>query len=163
MKIYTVTKTQILPVTLTAAWEFFSNPMNLSKITPGSLFCSIQVDGNRESIYPGTIISYNIKPLFGIPVTWVTEITHIIEKELFVDEQRFGPYRFWHHKHFFREVENGTEITDVVHYIMPMGWLGRLVHFLVVRQKLQEIFTFRTQVLSQLFVGKYSSGYEKQT
>ncbi len=97
------------------------------------------------------LITYNVSPIWGIPVTWVTEITHIAEPDLFVDEQRFGPYAFWHHKHFFKKIDGGVEVLDVVHYALPLGMLGRLVNKLLVRDELEKIFNYRRRVLEDLF------------
>ena len=81
---------------------------------------------------PGMIISYRIHPIFRLRLSWVTEITHVQEPHSFVDEQRFGPYKFWHHQHRFREVPGGVEIRDIVNYALPFGPLGRIAHSTVV-------------------------------
>jgi len=111
--------------------------------------------GPEEKMYPGQIITYRVKPLFGIAVKWVTEITHSREFSFFVDEQRSGPYKFWHHKHFFKQVTGGVEMTDLVHYALPFGLPGRMVHFMV-ESKLQEIFKYRNAVISKIFSGENS-------
>ncbi len=102
-------------------------------------------------MYAGMIIEYTVRPVLGIPLHWVTEITHVQEPEYFVDEQRFGPYALWHHKHFIRPVEGGVEMEDVVHYKLPLGWLGKLAHMLFVKRQLRQIFDFREKKLTELF------------
>lgn len=107
-------------------------------------------------MYPGIIIAYSVRPVLGIPLSWVTEITHIQEPHYFVDEQRFGPYSLWHHKHFFTEIPGGVEMTDEVHYVIPFGFLGRLMHALFIRKQLEGIFAFRTERLHERF-GEYKA------
>ncbi len=102
-------------------------------------------------VYPGMIITYRVSPLLGIPMTWVSEISHVIEGKLFVDEQRFGPYRFWHHKHLFHPMTSGVIIEDIVDYALPFGPLGDLVHAVLVRRQLKGIFDYRSKVLLKLF------------
>lgn len=108
-------------------------------------------DTGERQIYAGMIITYKVRPLLNIPLTWVTEITHMKEYEYFVDEQRIGPYAFWHHKHFFRQTESGVEMRDLVHYALPLGILGRVAHPLLVEHKLKQIFDYRYQVLDRLY------------
>jgi ligand-binding SRPBCC domain-containing protein len=96
-----------------------------------------------ERMYEGLMIEYTVKPLFGIPMNWVTEIKTVKDLEFFVDEQRIGPYKIWHHEHHFKEVEGGVEMTDIVSYALPFGILGRMMHPIIVKKKLEEIFDFR--------------------
>lgn len=152
MRLYTLKRVQILPVKMDKAWDFFTSPHNLSKITPPSLNFKV-LSKNDEPIYPGMIIRYKVSPIFGIPLDWVTEITHVEKHVLFVDEQRFGPYAFWHHLHKFREVPAGVEMEDLVHYALPLGLVGSMAHALLVRKKVNEIFDFRSKILPQLFWG----------
>ena len=114
------------------------------------------VKGAESSMYAGQIIEYVVTPLLGIPTTWVTEITHVKEPEYFVDEQRFGPYALWHHKHFIKPIKNGVEMVDLVDYKIPFGFLGRLAQPLIVYPKLKEIFEFRKEALTKLF-GTYKA------
>ncbi|GAL85308.1 hypothetical protein CHU_1334 [Sporocytophaga myxococcoides] len=150
MKIYTLNRVQILPVKIERAWDFFTSPHNLSKITPTSLDFKV-LSKNDGPIHPGMIIRYTVTPILGIPLNWVTEITHVEYQHLFVDEQRFGPYAFWHHLHKFKEVEEGVEMEDLVHYALPFGLLGAIAHELLVKNKLNDIFDFRTKVLREIF------------
>jgi len=108
----------------------------------------------EPKMYPGQIIQYIVTPLLGIPAKWVTEITHVQEGKYFVDEQRFGPYALWHHKHFIQPIAGGVEMIDIVDYKIPFGWLGQLMHPILVGPKLKEIFTYREQALESIF-GKY--------
>ncbi|MBK7408343.1 MAG: SRPBCC family protein [Saprospirales bacterium] len=141
---------QRIPIDLKTAWEFFSSPRNLSVITPPEMGFEVQSE-LPEKMYPGLFIQYKVRPLFGIPVTWVTEITHVQEGEFFVDEQRVGPYRIWHHQHFFKEIPGGVEMTDIVDYQLPFGFLGDLVHPFLVGPRLKHIFDFRYRKLVELF------------
>jgi ligand-binding SRPBCC domain-containing protein len=150
MKFYRLEEAQQLPVSIEEAWDFFSNPRNLDAITPAWLKFKI-VSDVPEKMIPGLIILYRIQILPGIPSTWVTEITHVREPFFFVDEPRFGPYRFWHHRHQFHEVESGTEVRDILHYVLPFGVLGRLAHLVKIRSQLREIFAFRRAALTERF------------
>ncbi|MDO8898306.1 MAG: SRPBCC family protein [Bacteroidales bacterium] len=140
----------ILKAPIEKVWDFFSSPANLKKITPPAMGFNI-ITGGDGKMYPGQIISYNVKPVAGIPLTWVTEITHVEPLKFFVDEQRFGPYSMWHHEHHFREVEQGVEMTDIVTYVLPFGFLGRIAHKLFVKNKVQQIFEYRSKVMNQFF------------
>ncbi len=141
---------QILPVNIDKAWGFFSKPENLDRITPGWLRFEI-LSIPADEMYPGMLIEYVIKALAGIPMRWLTEITHVQKPEIFVDEQRLGPYRFWHHQHIFHTVPEGVKMTDLVHYSLPFPRLSFPLHALVIRPRLEEIFAFRRQVLSEIF------------
>lgn len=153
MTVYSLHQHQFLPISLNAAWKFFSDPHNLKNITPPSMDFRV-VSETGHATYAGQIIQYTVKPMFGIPVRWVTEITHVKEPYFFVDEQRFGPYTFWHHQHLFTEVPGGVEMTDIVSYALPFGPLGRLVRYFIVRKQLEAIFGHRRAVLQKLFPGK---------
>ncbi|UMY65223.1 MULTISPECIES: SRPBCC family protein [unclassified Flavobacterium] len=154
MKLYTLRRTQRLPISVSEAWEFFSDPANLKTITPPYMGFNI-VSGADRKMYPGQVIQYIVTPLFGIKMRWVTEITHVEDGKYFVDEQRFGPYALWHHKHFFRAVDGGTEMEDIVDYGLPLGFLGRWMHPIIVKGKLEEIFDFRRRRMLELF-GPYT-------
>ena len=151
MPVHTLERIQVFPATLAQAWEFFSSPRNLERITPKALDFQILSD-LPPRMYAGMMIRYRVRPLLGIPLTWVTEITHIEEGVRFVDEQRVGPYRMWHHEHHFRELDGGRiEMLDRVTYQLAGGWLSEPVHALVVRSQLAKIFEFRTEAVSRLF------------
>jgi ligand-binding SRPBCC domain-containing protein len=151
MKIYNIKSIQFLPITLLEAWEFFSSPKNLKDITPAHMKFDIKYISGSAKMYPGQIITYKLQPIPGIPVLWTTEITHVDELKYFVDEQRFGPYAFWHHQHVFKEVENGVEMQDEVNYAIPLGVLGRLAHWFFVEKKVKGIFKHRFEVLEKRF------------
>ena len=150
MKIYSFHSKQKLPISLQQAWDFIADPGNLSVITPKEMGF-VTLSGDDRKMFAGQIIQYTITPLFGIKMKWVTEITHVKDKEFFVDEQRFGPYAFWHHKHFLKEIPGGVEMEDIVDYKVPMGILGQMVHPFLVKPKLKEIFDYRTKKLTELF------------
>jgi ligand-binding SRPBCC domain-containing protein len=153
MKIYTLHAKQKLPIPLEEAWDFLSDPANLKIITPDYMSFDI-LSGSERKMYPGQIIQYIVTPIAGIKTKWVTEITHVKDLEYFVDEQRFGPYALWHHKHFLKEIPGGVEMEDVVDYKLPFGIIGQMVHPLLVKQKLEEIFDYRRNKLIELF-GSY--------
>lgn len=137
-------------MTLDQAWSFFSNPNNLKLVTPPELKMVI-TSAPQELMYAGMIITYNVHPFLGIPMPWVTEITQVVEQKFFVDEQRFGPYRMWHHQHIFKEVPGGIEAQDIVDYIMPLGPIGTVVHQIFVARQIREIFSYRSKVLAEKF------------
>ena len=153
MKIYSLHKTQKLPISLDEAWEFLSNPKNLKIITPDYMSFNIISKIDRP-LYIGQIIQYIVTPLLGIKTKWVSEITHIQEKKYFVDEQIYGPYSLWHHKHFIKEINGGVELEDIIDYKVPLGIIGQLIHPILVKPKLEEIFSYRQKKLIELF-GEY--------
>jgi ligand-binding SRPBCC domain-containing protein len=148
--LYSLHTKQKLPISLQEAWDFISNPKNLAVITPPTMGFKT-ISGDDRPMFPGQIIHYTITPVLGIKLQWVTEITHVADKSYFVDEQRYGPYSFWHHKHFLKEIPGGVEMEDIVHYKIPMGFLGTLVHPFMVKPKLEAIFAFREKKLIELF------------
>jgi ligand-binding SRPBCC domain-containing protein len=150
-KIYSLKSIQKLPVSLEEAWNFFSDAGNLLTITPPFLNLKITNKQPKKEMYPGQIITYKVKPLLGIPVFWMTEITHVERYKLFVDEQRKGPYTLWHHQHHFSPITGGVEMTDIVHYSIPFGPFGRLAHLLTVKDQLKKIFTYRYFKVNELF------------
>ncbi len=136
LKLYQIKTKQRLPISLEKAWDFLSNPKNLAEITPSYMNFRI-LSGADKKIFPGQIIQYKVSPLLGLNLNWVTEITHVVDKQYFVDEQRFGPYSLWHHKHFIKEIDGGIEMVDVVDYKLPFGILGQIAHPLFVKNKLK--------------------------
>ena len=150
MKPYTLDRTLILRTDLATAWDFFSNPGNLPRITPPSMDFRITSDP-QDQTYAGQIITYTLRPLMGITMAWTTEVTHVSKPGFFVDEQRFGPYRFWHHQHFFRQVDAGVEMRDLVHYLLPHMQFTTLVNRLIVMPRLKKIFDYRAQALETIF------------
>ncbi len=151
MATYSLKTVQKIPVDLDTAWAFFSNPANLQAITPGNLGFKILSNHHGDIMYPGQIIEYKVSPVLGIPVYWMTEITHVKDKEHFIDEQRFGPYALWHHQHHFKSIEGGVEMTDIVHYRNPLWILGDLANTFFIRNQLKQIFEFRFKKVNELF------------
>lgn len=150
MKIYTLEAKQTLLVSKSDCWKFFSNPQNLQKITPPDMDFEIKSD-LPSKVYAGQIIIYRIKLFPGIKISWVTEIKEVIEEEFFIDEQRFGPYKFWHHQHRFIETSSGIEIHDLVHYSIPFGMIGKIIHRIIIKKKLNRIFQYRRKILEEKF------------
>ena len=150
MKLYQIKTKQKLPISVDKAWEFLSNPKNLKEITPKYMNFRI-LSGADRSIFAGQIIQYKVTPMLGISTKWVTEITHVKDKEYFVDEQRFGPYALWHHKHFIKKIDGGVEMEDIIDYKIPFGIIGQIVHPIIVKNKLKQIFKYRENKLKELF------------
>jgi ligand-binding SRPBCC domain-containing protein len=151
MRARSLKRIQVLPITLEKAWDFFSDPGNLATITPEGMGFHILSSERPKRMYAGQLIEYTVSPVLGIPMYWMTEITHVVEGKYFIDEQRFGPYALWHHQHHFREVEGGVEMTDIIHYKIPLGPLGILADRLFVRKKLEAIFDYRYVAVDKLF------------
>jgi len=147
---YQLKTKQIIPTDLETCWNFFSSPKNLKIITPDYMGFEVLFE-IPEKMYAGLMIEYEVKPLLGIPMKWITEITHVDEMKFFVDKQRKGPYRIWHHEHHFKQVEKGIEMTDIVSYEIPFGVLGKIAQPLIVKNKLKQIFDYRFQKVEELF------------
>lgn len=149
MPIYQLERKQIVSLGLPECWRFFSDPRNLRKITPPEMNFRIKRELPPE-VYPGLMIEYTVSPLLGIPLTWLTEIVHVEAPHRFVDEQRVGPYRIWHHEHFFRALpEGGTEVHDLVTYVPPFGPLGAVLNWLLIRPQLERIFDYREEHMAR--------------
>jgi len=148
---YQLKRTQFVKTDLATCWDFFSSPNNLNKITPKEMGFDVLTEG-VENMYEGLMIEYKVRPLLNIPLRWITEITHVKHQQYFVDEQRKGPYKIWHHEHHFKEVQGGVEMTDIVSYELPFGILGKLAHPLIVKKKLDQIFAYRFKIVDELFV-----------
>lgn len=153
-KVYTIKTVQKIPISLAEAWDFFSKPSNLAAITPDNLGFNIISKHHGERMFPGQIIEYTVKPVLGIPLYWMTEITHVEDQKYFVDEQRFGPYSMWHHQHHFKAIEGGVEMTDIVHYKLPLWILGDIAHTLFVKAQLTHIFDYRFTAVENKY-GKF--------
>ena len=150
MKIHKLEVEQMLPISLDEAWGFFSSPRNLDLITPDDMSFEI-ISGAEDKAYAGQIITYKIKPLLNLPVNWVTEITQCVDKKYFIDEQRFGPYKFWHHQHHFRATDEGVHMTDILHYGLPFSFIGEIMGSLFIHDKVKNIFAYREQKLNEIF------------
>jgi len=152
MAFYQFYSEQKLNASLDEIWDFISSPQNLKEITPDYMgFDIMSTHQPSDKMYEGMIISYKVSPLAGIKTTWVTEITHICEKEFFIDEQRVGPYSLWHHQHFIKPIEKGVLMTDIVSYQPPFGFIGAIANRLVIHSKLIEIFDYRTKALEKRY------------
>lgn len=151
MTVYQLYKELQLSATLEEAWEFISNPSNLAKITPDYMGFDIRTPRLPEKIYPGLMIAYRVRPLMGIPMPWLTEITQVSENSYFVDEQRRGPYALWHHEHWLIPGEYGVLMKDLVTYVLPAGFLGTMAQRIFVKRQLEGIFQYREEVLVQIF------------
>jgi ligand-binding SRPBCC domain-containing protein len=151
MAFYQLIKKQFVRASIDEVWDFISSPKNLKEITPDYMGFDITSRDLPEKMYAGMIISYKVKPLMGIPMTWVTEISQVVDKSYFVDEQRSGPYAFWHHQHIIEPHENGVMMTDIVSYKPPLGFLGAIANALLIRRQLEGIFAYREKALNKRF------------
>ena len=152
MPIHTLDFTQKINAPRATAWAFFSNPANLSRITPPGMSFKTLTPDLPASIHPGLMITYSVKPMLGIPMKWLTEITHVREGDYFVDEQRIGPYSIWHHEHWFEDAAPGqTLMRDKITYVLPLGHLGNLVHPFLVKPQLDNIFAYRRLAVQEIF------------
>ena len=159
MKLFQLSSKQAFPISKQEAWDFLSNPKNLKVITPDHMGFTI-LSGADRPMFQGQIIQYIVKPFPIYATKWVTEITHVKEGDYFVDEQRFGPYALWHHKHFIKEIDGGVEMEDIIDYKIPFGILGQIAHPLLVKKQLLQIFKYREAKLKELFGNL--EGYEKK-
>jgi len=157
-KVYSLKAVQRIPLDPDAAWTFFSNPVNLTSITPKEMSFKIISLHHGKEMYAGQIIEYKLRPVLNLPVYWMTEITHVDDKKYFVDEQRFGPFGLWHHQHHFEAIEGGVEMTDIIHYKLPLWFLGDIANSLFVKKRLKRVFAFRFSKIEKLF-GTLNSGF----
>jgi len=148
---YQIKRIQNIPIELKKAWDFFSQPDNLKLITPDYLNFKILSKSDAGEMYPGMIITYTLSPLFHISINWATEISQVKEYKYFIDNQIKGPYKIWHHEHHFKETEQGVEMRDILYYEIPYGFVGRLLHKLIIEKKVNEIFNYREQKIKELF------------
>ena len=141
---------QLIPGTIQDVWEFFSNPGNLNKITPEDMSFKIESDVSDGKTFAGRLIVYTVSPFKWMSTRWVTEITACEDQKYFIDEQRFGPFKLWHHRHSFEEVENGVLMKDELHYVLPFGIFGKLFGGFV-HKRVNGIFTHREKVIDGHF------------
>jgi len=151
MAFYQFIHEQLFQASVAEMWSFISAPKNLKEITPDYMGFEVTTPHLSEKMYAGMIISYKVSPVLNFKVDWVTEITHVKENEFFVDEQRIGPYKLWHHQHHLIQMKEGVLMRDIVTYQPPFGILGALANKLLISKKLNEIFNFRKVVLEKKF------------
>lgn len=149
MGFYQLRREMLVEKPLDEVWDFISSPANLKRITPDFMGFDIVSQNLPKKMYKGMIIEYRVKPLLNIPTRWVTEITQIEEKKFFIDEQRVGPYKLWHHQHFVEPLGENTQMIDIVSYSPPLGLLGNIANQVMIKQKLKGIFDYRTQALEE--------------
>jgi ligand-binding SRPBCC domain-containing protein len=151
MQVYYYKTEQLLPTDMNTAWHFFSSAKNLARITPPELDFNILTQLDDKDIYPGMLIDYTVRPLFGIPLHWQTKIWKINKPGMFTDKQLKGPYKIWEHTHHFVQKGKGVLMKDEVKYVLPFGFIGTIVHSLIVRKKIERIFSYRKEVLNKIF------------
>jgi ligand-binding SRPBCC domain-containing protein len=154
MAVHSIKTVQKIPVSIEEAWNFFSSPANLQAITPGNMRFEVISKDHGEKMYSGQVIEYKVSPLLRIPLYWMTEITHADELKYFIDVQRKGPYSLWHHQHHFKKMEGGVEMTDIVHYKNPWGFIGEIANSVFIKRQLKKIFEYRFLKVEELF-GKW--------
>jgi len=154
MAVHSFKTVQVIPITIEEAWDFFSSPSNLQSLTPSNIKFRIISRHHGLKMYAGQIIEYKVKPLLNIPFYWMTEITHVQEETLFIDEQRFGPFSMWHHQHHFKKVDGAVEMTDIVYYKIPGWWLGDIVNKIYVKKEVRKVFDYRGRRIKELFGNK---------
>lgn len=150
MVLYRIERSQVLPISIDTAWQFFSSPGNLPLITPPWLNLKI-IGPVSAHMQAGMLIHYHVTPLFGLRMSWLSEITHVDAPRFFVDEQRLGPYRLWHHEHFFHRCDAGVQVDDIVTYALKYASMGTLVHAIWIQKRLQMIFDYRSSALHRRF------------
>ena len=151
MKIYEKRWQTVVPGEMDEVWEFFSNPANLQKITPKEMNFEILTDLKDVSMYPGMLIRYKVSPIAKIRMNWVTEITSVKPFEYFIDEQRFGPYALWHHEHRFEKTTEGILMSDILHYGVPLGFIGQIVNEIMISRRIDHIFEYRQDIIKEIF------------
>lgn len=151
MKTFTYSTEQILSTDIDTAWNFFSSAKNLSVITPPELGFKILTNLDGKDISEGMLIDYTVKPLFGIKLKWKTEIIKVNKPKSFVDRQLKGPYKMWQHSHTFSQIKEGILIHDEVKYQIPYGIFGEIANWLIVKRKIENIFSFRRETLVKIF------------
>ena len=151
MAIYKMIRKQVIPADIATLWDFFKDPSNLTAITPSYMNFVIKTMDTSDDIYAGQMITYSVAPIAKIPLFWMTEITAVEKHLYFIYEQRRGPYKMLHHQHHFTTTEKGVEMTDIVHYELPLGILGQIAHWLFVKRQLNQIFDYRYHKIEALF------------
>lgn len=151
MPLYTLEAEQKISAQIESVWNFISSPKNLKVITPDYMGFDITSNNLPEKMYAGMIISYKVSPVLGIKMNWVTEISQVKEFEFFIDEQRIGPYKFWHHQHILQKIDGGVLMKDIVNYQPPFGFLGSIANSLIIKNQLNKIFEFRKKKVEDIF------------
>ncbi|HEY6502427.1 MAG TPA: SRPBCC family protein [Chitinophagaceae bacterium] len=151
MAVYSIKTVQKIPASLAGVWDFFSDHANLQRITAEHMKLQVISKHHGSTLYAGQVIEYKLRPILGIPLYWMTEITHVEYQKFFVDEQRYGPYSMWHHQHLFTAIPGGVEMTDIIHYKNPLWFLGDLANMLFVKKQLENIFRYREMKIEEIF------------
>lgn len=159
MAVHVLKSIQKIPRSIEQAWDFYSTPINLQAITPDGMDFKIISGDHETSLYQGQTFEYKVSPMLGIPLYWKTEITKVEAPNHFIDLQVKGPYKLWEHQHFFKSIDGGVEMTDIVHYENPMWFLGEIANSIFVKKKLKQIFEFRFKKVVELF-GEWPGGQE---
>ncbi len=140
-----------VPALRDRVFEFFADAFQLETITPPWLHFHV-VTPRPITMTTGRLIDYRLR-IRGIPVRWQSRIANWEPPLRFVDEQVRGPYRSWRHLHTFEDQPGpgglpGTLVVDQVDYSVPGG---AVVHKLLVRGQLLQIFAFRHEKMIEIF------------
>ncbi len=156
MAVYALKFEQKVPAEPEQIWSFLTSHANLLEMTPPEMNFTILSKDLAQSVYPGMMIHYSLTPILGIKMKWLTQITQRKEMAYFVDEQRTGPYKIWHHEHHIAAIPGGTLITDLIHYVPPLGFLGDIANRLFIKDQLQQLFKYRMRKMVEKF-GNYGA------
>ena len=148
---YQLKKEQRINCSIEELWDFTTSPKNLEIITPKSMLFKITSDNANDKVYPGMIITYKVAPILNLQLNWVTEITQVKENKFFIDEQRLGPYKMWHHQHIFEDFGSYVIMRDIITYIPPFGFFGRVINYIIIKNQLNKIFDFRFEAMNKIF------------
>jgi len=146
-----IIRKQTIKSDIDSIWKFISSPKNLELITPKWMNFKVTSKNIDQNMYPGMIITYNITPFLNLKMVWITEITHIEDHKLFIDEQRIGPYKMWHHEHRFDQIDDGIIMTDTITYVPPFGLLGMVANILFIKKRIKKIFDHRQYIIEKIF------------
>jgi hypothetical protein len=146
--VHRLNREQHLGRPLDEVFAFFAEARNLERITPSWLRFEVR-SAEPIEMEAGALIDYRLR-VHGVPLGWTSQIEVWEPGRQFVDRQLRGPYRLWHHRHRFEAVQGGTRITDEVHYAVPFGIVGELVHPLFVRRDLERVFDHRQVAVREL-------------
>jgi ligand-binding SRPBCC domain-containing protein len=132
-----------------AVFDFHADPRNIERVAfpPAHVQLLPPYD---VPLHLGSIVRVRVA-LFGLlPQIVETEIVVCDPPHEFADQQRRGPFRAWRHRHLFREVEGGTELTDDVEYELPTALPFRLLGVEAMTGMMVNLFAKRQELTKAL-------------